>query len=544
MKSAIYLQPEAYEKSGDVMGRNVAGNDFLRAYLRYSEHDKWFQIPRDTSNETVASLLKNINFEGTVNLIRPGSIQKLSQIGNLQYPGPDIEEVAKIRSMHGSTAYSVCGITHTTASHRIMDAITSIPGSHIEAWDAIICTSNSVRSSVETLLDAQEQYLSMRLGANSFNRPQLPVIPLGIHTEDFDFSPEFRRRSRSKITSDDAMIIGYVGRLSFHAKSHPLALYRILSRIQNETKKKIILIECGWYPNTEIEKSYFDAQQKFAPNIHVLKLDGRISDNVSMTYAASDIFCSLVDNYQETFGITPLEAMASGIPVVVTDWDGYKDTVRDSEVGYRIKTKSLPLNMGEDFAYRYATGIDTYDRYCGHLSSYVSVDSGDLYQKMNVLVTDDDLRNKLGKVAQIHAKQYDWSVIYKQYESLWSELNNLRTNASKTGFINSIPSRVSPYRYFETYPTSVISESDYFMLCRHKEEAVKEIDDLFEVFMVNYAKAILPKKENSIDIINEMVEKKQLKTIISTKIGMTKPEILKITMFLLKHGIIRETGAD
>jgi len=41
-----------------------------------------------------------------------------------------------------------------------------------------------------------------------------------------------------------------------------------------------------------------------------------------------------------------------------------------------------------------------------------------------------------------------------------------------------------------------------------------------------------------------MVEKKQLKTIISTKIGMTKPEILKITMFLLKHGIIRETGAD
>ena len=120
----------------------------------------------------------------------------------------------------------------------------------------------------------------------------------------------------------------------------------------------------------------------------------------------------------------------------------------------------------------------------------------------------------------------------------------MRTNASKTGFINSIPSRVSPYRYFETYPTSVISESDYFMLCRHKEEAVQEIDDLFELFMVNYAAAILPEKGSIIEVINEMVEKKQLKTIISRKIGMTKPEILKITMFLLKHGIIRETGAD
>ena len=544
MKSAIYLQPEAYEKSGDVMGRNVAGNDFLRAYLRYSEQDKWFQIPRDTSNETVASLLKSIKFEGTVNLIRPGSIQQLSQIGSLQYPGPDIEEVAKIRSIHGPTAYSICGVTHTTASHRIMDAISNIPGSHIEPWDAIICTSNSVRSSVETLLNAQEQYLSERLGAKSFIRPHLPVIPLGIHTEDFVFSPEFKRQSRSKVTTDDAIVIGYVGRLSFHAKSHPLVLYRTLSRIQNETKKNIILIECGWYPNTEIEKSYLDAHRKFAPNIQVVKLDGRKAENVSMTYAASDIFCSLVDNYQETFGITPLEAMASGIPVLVTDWDGYKDTVKNGEVGYRVKTKSLPIDMGEDFAYRYATGIDTYDRYCGHLSSYVAVDTDDLHQKIKALITDNELRNKLGKLEQIHAKEYDWSVIYKQYENLWSELNNIRINASRTDFINSIPSRISPYRYFETYPTGVISENDYFMLCGNKEEALKEVDDILELFMVNFAKAILPKKENIIIVINEMVEEKQLKAIISEKVGMTKPEILKITMFLLKHRIIRETGAN
>jgi glycosyltransferase involved in cell wall biosynthesis len=30
--------------------------------------------------------------------------------------------------------------------------------------------------------------------------------------------------------------------------------------------------------------------------------------------------------------------MAAGIPVVVSDWDGYKDTVRDGVDGFRIPT--------------------------------------------------------------------------------------------------------------------------------------------------------------------------------------------------------------
>ncbi len=30
------------------------------------------------------------------------------------------------------------------------------------------------------------------------------------------------------------------------------------------------------------------------------------------------------------------EAMAAGLPVVVSDWDGYKDTVRDGVDGFRI----------------------------------------------------------------------------------------------------------------------------------------------------------------------------------------------------------------
>ena len=51
---------------------------------------------------------------------------------------------------------------------------------------------------------------------------------------------------------------------------------------------------------------------------------------------------SLSDNMQETFGLTPIEAMAAGLPSVVSDWDGYRDTVQHREHGFRIPTLAPP----------------------------------------------------------------------------------------------------------------------------------------------------------------------------------------------------------
>ncbi len=48
----------------------------------------------------------------------------------------------------------------------------------------------------------------------------------------------------------------------------------------------------------------------------------------------------MIDNIQETFGLAPLEGMAAGLPLLVSDWDGMKDTV-SPDVGFRVKTRSL-----------------------------------------------------------------------------------------------------------------------------------------------------------------------------------------------------------
>lgn len=38
--------------------------------------------------------------------------------------------------------------------------------------------------------------------------------------------------------------------------------------------------------------------------------------------------------------------MAAGLPVVVSDWDGHRDTVVDGENGFRIPTYALPAGSG------------------------------------------------------------------------------------------------------------------------------------------------------------------------------------------------------
>ena len=60
--------------------------------------------------------------------------------------------------------------------------------------------------------------------------------------------------------------------------------------------------------------------------------------NRFQVWHAADLVVSLVDNIQETFGLVIVEAMASGLPVVATDWNGYRDLVVDGETGFLVPT--------------------------------------------------------------------------------------------------------------------------------------------------------------------------------------------------------------
>jgi phosphoheptose isomerase len=73
-------------------------------------------------------------------------------------------------------------------------------------------------------------------------------------------------------------------------------------------------------------------------------------DALKYYYSAADIF--VTTPWYEPFGITPVEAMACGTPVVGANVGGIKFTVRDSETGYLVAPDN-PDALGERLAHLY-----------------------------------------------------------------------------------------------------------------------------------------------------------------------------------------------
>ena len=386
MTAAIYYHPEAYTNSNPkLMGRNAAGQSFLKGFFLHSAATEfWTQTQSKEHFEQFAATAKENGRAEKIRALNRVSLDQLAKPGAIYYPGPGIGEQAFLRSHFGHSAWSICGITHTTSSARAMDSIVNILTSPVYPWDALICTSHAVKNNVSKILQAQADFLKDRLGISKLVLPEMPVIPLGVHAKEFAYSPLAKTKARESLgIAPETLVVLFAGRLSFHAKAHPLAMYQAIQKASNTTGKKITLVECGWFANEFIEKAFSQAAKVAAPNVGLISLDGRDGDLRNAAWACADVFCSLSDNIQETFGITPVEAMAAGIPVVVSDWDGYKDTIQDGVQGFRIPTLMPYAGFGRDLALRHALEMDTYDQYCGNSCALIAVDVGALMASSN-----------------------------------------------------------------------------------------------------------------------------------------------------------------
>jgi len=461
--AAIYFHPEAYSTAGPkLMGRNAAGESFLRGLFAHSKGETFYaQVAQADHGQAFAEAAKISGRKEPVQVVLQSNLGALQEVGASFHPGPGIGEHAWQRGLFGHDRWSLCGITHTTSSARAMDAIIELVTAPVQPWDALICTSNAVKSNVERLLQAQVDYLVARLGIAKIVMPQMPVIPLGIHTGDFVFSDKQREAGRKSLGADsDTMVVLFMGRLSFHAKAHPLAMYQALEMASAASGKKVILVECGWHANDHIRNAFSEAAAYASPNVTVVTLDGRNADSRTDAWASADVFCSLSDNIQETFGITPIEAMAAGLPLVVADWDGYKDTVRQEVDGFRIPTLLPQPGLGNDLSSRHALGIDTYDLYCGNACMLSAVDIEATASAFTKLFSSPDLRARMGQAGRDRARStYDWANIIPQYETLWENLSEIRRSqgGSLPTLAHAWPARMDPFYAFATYPTQALT---------------------------------------------------------------------------------------
>ncbi len=177
----------------------------------------------------------------------------------------------------------------------------------------------------------------------------------------FGYTEAPRRQAREHLGAGPQTIVAlFVGRLSLHAKAHLLAMYQALHKasLTLQPGQDIVLVECGSHANDAIAQAA-EAAKLACPAVRVVTLNRRIATAHQTAWTGADVFCVLSDNIQETFDITPIEAVVAGLPVVVSDWDGYKDTVRAGIDGFRIPTSMPAAGMGQANVRGFQVGLWT-----------------------------------------------------------------------------------------------------------------------------------------------------------------------------------------
>lgn len=460
--AAIYYQHEAFSTEvAKLMGRNAAGAGFLSGFARHAEVERFIGYAKDRKEFERFRAHLGAHSPREAAWVPHGDLAGLARAGALFVYSPGVGEFCWQRRFLDEAAYSVVGLTHTISSDRVMQDFGDLLVAPVQPWDALVCTSLAVRRTLEGVLQNWGAYLAERFGAPPpAPRLELPVIPLGV---DCDAFPERERSAKARARFRQRHAIGdkdvafmFLGRLSFHAKAHPLPMYLALEQAARRTGRRLLFVLCGYYFNDSIRRQFAEGAKLYCPSVRVLQVDGRKPELRAAAWAGADVFLSFSDNIQESFGLAPVEAMAAGLPAVVSEWDGYRDTVVHGETGFCVPTAMPEPGHGAEFALRYLAQLDTYDLYIGRTGQCTAVDVPAAVEACVALIGDAQLRARMGEAGRSRARRvFDWSVVVRAYQALWAELAAIRRAAGRRPG-KGHPLRDDPFRLFRVFPSHAI----------------------------------------------------------------------------------------
>lgn len=543
--AVIQLDVEAYDASiPRPMGRNSAGEGFLRGFLKHADVDVFhFWNVRALPQEELEALLERL---GPVN--RPirwlgrGDRPDVAAAGALYIPTPEMKGEAWARRALGSHNHSLTGVTHTIAETYILDELAALLLAPLEPWDALICTSDPGRRAVENLLEGVAGYLQDRFGATRIPPAQLVTIPLGVHVEDFGRDEALRRKWRERLDiPEDAPVALHMGRFSVTTKLHPGPSGLALQQAAERLGRPVYWLMFGGARKAEEEQAFLAAAATFAPDVRIRQGPDATAGTRNELVSAADVFLSLSDNVQETFGLTPVEAMAAGLPCVVSDWDGYRDTVRHGIDGFRILTTQPRAGLGSDLAYAYAMRLMSYEDYAGSASLMTAVDVDQTAEALTLLFSDPDLRARMGAAGQARAREvFDWGAVIPQYQALWAELARRRAAAGRQPGLEN-PYRPDPFRMFAGYPTAVLEPDDLVAAARPFVEG--EAPFLLDLPGVRNAAARLPTTVEAEALIAAVTVRPQsVGDLLAAFPSDRRPFLERGILWLAKFGFVRLSG--
>ena len=431
-----YVRLQNQFTTGDWFGSQTASQDLTEAVLEHNVVESVHTFESHAMKEGVSdeSLNEIENNFGSHRVIRHMAhhLPKLASLYDyvLVTHGLDFAQLGQIRLSLRGSRFPICALVHSIESPTML---LSYLTTHIysESYDSIVVTSSAGMDAVRTLWDNASELLDLKLRPLTRSTPVFSKIPLGINTTFL--SPRGKAESRHRLgLPSNQIIILYAGRLSEADKSDLDPLLLSFARLHYT------------FPNAHLMLAGQDNKGTYTAYLRQRIADINITEAVTLLpnftyaikpyiYSAADIFVSPADNLQETFGIALLEAMACGLPIVASDWSGYRDLVVEGKNGFLV-----PTYINPDHAWRASHWAPLADHTLVRhtLAQGTVVDPDYLYGRLHELILNKDLRCTLGANGRARAlSQYSWAVVTEQLRALWQEQKREATSVRPSFFL-------------------------------------------------------------------------------------------------------------
>jgi hypothetical protein len=241
--------------------------------------------------------------------------------------------------------------------------------------------------------------------------PRLERIPLAVDADAY---------APGEGKGDGPTRILAFGRISHHSKMDLVPLVRALHRliVDGLDPQSVELVLAGW---AEQETHVLDTLTHLAANAG-LPMSVVLRPNEARKrelFRMADVFVSIADNPQETFGITLVEAGAFGLPVVASDYDGYRDIVAHGATGLLVPTTGLAETPDVDLA----APLNFDNQYHLALAQTTAVDVPALAEALGRLIRDPKLRAAMGAAGRDRVRSlFHWPEVIGRYTALWDAL--------------------------------------------------------------------------------------------------------------------------
>lgn len=225
-----------------------------------------------------------------------------------------------------------------------------------------------IRGADRIVANTAEHLISSKVGG-FVDRDKVVVIPNGVDAE------KFRPRPKQQVLLDkyglkDKVVLLFVGNLQPFKGLH--LLIKAIAGLENE--KIVLLVVGGGYGENEYRRQI----REMGLEKRVIFTGPRSPDQDLPDYYNLGDFLALPSTHSENFPLVVLEAMASGIPAIVSLLPGPSQVVRNGETGLHVKIGDVE----------------------------------DLKNKIEYLAKEKETRQRMGEEARKQVmEKYNWEII-------------------------------------------------------------------------------------------------------------------------------------